>query len=94
MPRAVWNGVELALSDDYEEVEGNIYFPAAAIRTEYFSPSETETYCSWKGVANYYDIEVNGEINKDAAWFYTKTRPAAKNIEGYVAFWNGVEVIA
>ena len=94
MPRAVWNGVELALSDDYEVVEGNIYFPAAAIRAEYFSPSETETYCSWKGVANYYNIEVNGEINRDAAWFYPKTRPAAKNIEGYVAFWNGVEVIA
>ena len=94
MPRAVWNGVELAHSDDYEVVEGNIYFPAASIRTEYFSPSETETYCSWKGVAHYYNIEVNGEKNRDAAWFYPETKAAAKSIEGYVAFWNGVEVIA
>ena len=94
MPRAVWNGVELALSDHYEVVEGNIYFPAASIRAEYFSPSETETYCPWKGTANYYNIEVNGETNKDAAWFYPETKDAVKNIEGYIAFWNGVEVSA
>ena len=94
MARAVWKGVELAQSDDCEVVEGNIYFPADSIRTEYFSPSETETYCPWKGVANYYNVEVNDEINQDAAWFYPQTKAAAKNIEGFVAFWNGVEVTA
>ena len=94
MPRAVWSGIELALSEDYEVVEGNIYFPADSIRMEFFTSSETETYCPWKGKANYYNIEVNGEINKDAAWFYPETKAAAKNIEGYVAFWNGVEVSA
>ena len=92
MARAVWRGVELAQSDDYEVVEGNIYFPADSIRAELFTPSETETYCPWKGVANYYNVEVNGEINTDAAWFYPQTKAAAKNIEGYIAFWRGVEV--
>ena len=44
-------------------------------------------------MANYYNIEVNGEINKNAAWFYPETKAAAKHIEGYIAFWNGVEVV-
>ncbi len=33
---------------------------------------------------------VDGEVNKDAAWYYPEIKPAAKNIEGYVAFWRGV----
>ena len=28
MAKASWKGVELAHSDDYEVVEGNIYFPS------------------------------------------------------------------
>ena len=41
---------------------------------------------------SYYDIEVEGEVNKDAAWYYPSPKDAAKHITGYVAFWKGVEV--
>lgn len=92
MAKASWNGVILAQSDVYELVEGNVYFPASAINRKYFSESETHSVCSWKGEASYYNIEVKGEVNKDAAWYYPKTKDAAKNIEGKVAFWRGVEV--
>lgn len=92
MAKASWKGAELAQSDDYEVVEGNIYFPADSIREEFFLPSDSKTVCPWKGVASYYHIEVNGEINQDAAWFYPETKDAAKNIEGHVAFWRGVTV--
>jgi uncharacterized protein (DUF427 family) len=74
-------------------VEGNHYVPADAIKSEYFTPTETHTVCGWKGTASYYDIVVNGETNRDAAWYYPETKDAAKNIEGYVAFWKGVQVI-
>lgn len=92
MPRASWGGVTLAESDDYETVEGNIYFPPGSINSEYFSKSETHSHCPWKGDASYYDIKVDEKVNKDAAWYYPQTFEKAKNIEGYVAFWNGVEV--
>jgi uncharacterized protein (DUF427 family) len=92
MAKASWHGVKLAESDDYEVVEGNIYFPVSAIDKNYFSDSDTHTNCPWKGEAHYYNIEVNGELNKDAAWYYPETKEAAKNIEGKVAFWRGVEV--
>jgi uncharacterized protein (DUF427 family) len=92
MPKAIWNGAVLAESDKCEVVEGNQYFPPDAIKTEYFKESSTHTTCPWKGVASYYDVVVDGQVNKDAAWYYPQTKEAAKNIEGYVAFWRGVKV--
>jgi uncharacterized protein (DUF427 family) len=91
--KATWNGATLAESNDTVVVEGNHYFPADSINKEFFAPTETHTVCGWKGTASYYNVVVNGETNKDAARYYPETKPDAKNIEGYVAFWKGVEVI-
>lgn len=90
--KANWRGATLAESDETVVVEGNHYFPADAVNKEYFSESETHTICPWKGTASYYDVTVDGEVNKDAAWYYPEPKEAAQNITGYVAFWKGVEV--
>jgi uncharacterized protein (DUF427 family) len=90
--KATWNGVVLAESDKTEIVEGNHYFPVESINREYFQPSSTHTLCGWKGTASYYHLVVNGQENKDAAWYYPTPLPAAKNIAGHVAFWKGVRV--
>ena len=92
MSKAIWNGAVLAESDRCEVVEGNQYFPPDAVRREYLKPSATHTTCPWKGVASYYDVVVNGETNRDAAWYYPEPKAAARNITGYVAFWRGVKV--
>ena len=90
--RATWKGAVLAESDETVVVGGNHYFPADAIRREYFRESSTHTTCPWKGEASYYDVVVGGEVNRDAAWYYPRTKDAAKEIEGRVAFWRGVKV--
>ena len=82
----------LAESDRCVEVEGNQYFPPDAIHQEYFKPSATHSVCHWKGTASYYDVQVDGHLNHDAAWYYPDPKPAAKEIKGYVAFWKGVQV--
>jgi uncharacterized protein (DUF427 family) len=92
MPKAMWNGAVLAESDRCEVVEGNQYFPPDAIKRPYFKESATHTVCSWKGTASYYDVVVDGETNKDAAWYYPDPKAAAKQIKGYIAFWHGVKV--
>jgi uncharacterized protein (DUF427 family) len=92
MAKAIWEGTVLAESSQCVEVEGNQYFPPDAIKSEYFKPSATQTVCPWKGTASYYDVEVGGKRNQDAAWFYPDIKPAAKEIKGYVAFWKGVKV--
>lgn len=90
--KAIWNGAVIAESNKTVVVEGNPYFPADSIKKEYFAPSETHTVCGWKGTASYYNVVVDGETNKDAAWYYPDTKSDAKNIEGYIAFWKGVQV--
>jgi uncharacterized protein (DUF427 family) len=92
MPKAIWNGAVLAESDKCEVVEGNQYFPPDSINKQYFQESSTHTSCPWKGQASYYTIEVDGQQNKDAAWYYPTAKEKAKNIEGYIAFWKGVKV--
>lgn len=47
---------------------------------------------TWNGAANYYDVAVNGDVNKDAARVYPVTKPAAEHIAGYIAFWKGVGI--
>ena len=92
--KAIWNGAVLTESDETIVVEGNHYFPPNEINNEYFHESETHTVCGWKGTASYYDIVAGGETNKDAAWFYPSAKAEAKEIENYVAFWKGVEMVA
>ncbi len=90
--KAIWNEHVIAESNETVVIENNHYFPASAIKKEFFKESDTHTVCPWKGTASYYTVEVDGERNKDAAWYYPKTSELAKNIEGYVAFWKGVKV--
>ena len=92
--RATWNGTVLAESADTVVVEGNQYFPREALRQEHFVASDTTSVCPWKGTASYLSVVVDGEQNRDAAWFYATASDAAKQIEGRVAFWKGVDVVA
>lgn len=90
--KAIWNGQVLAESNDTVVIENNHYFPADSVNKEFFKPSEYQTFCPWKGTAAYNSIEVNGETNGDAVWHYPETKDGAKVIEGYFAFWKGVEI--
>ena len=80
------NDTVIADTDNYEVVEGNVYFPPGSINQEYFKKTETHTHCSWKGDASYYTVEVGGQALKDAAWYYPDPYDKAKNIKDYVAF--------
>lgn len=90
--KATWNGTVIAESDATIEIEGNHYFPPSSLRREFFTASETHTTCPWKGLASYFTIAVNGQTNKDAAWYYPEPKEKAKQIKDYVAFWRGVEI--
>ncbi len=94
MAKATWNGVLLAESDQYEMVEGNVYFPHDSVKWEYLSPGDRQYTCPWKGKAAYYDITAGGKVNRNSAWSYPEPKPAAKQIKGLVAFDPTVEVVA
>ena len=96
MATATWQGKVIAevAASNVVVVEGNIYFPIASVQAENLQPSTHQTVCPWKGTANYYDVAVDGNVNKNAAWYYPEPKDAAKQIEGRVAFWKGVVVVA
>jgi len=90
--KAIWNGQIIAESDQTTNVEGNQYFPVDSVNKEFLKSSETHTVCHWKGTASYYDVVVEGQINKDAAWYYPDPSEKAMPIKNYIAFWRGVEI--
>jgi len=90
--KAIWNDKVVAQSDKTVVIEGNHYFPHDSINKEFFKESSTYTTCPWKGVASYYTLEVEGQENADAAWYYPETSELAKGIKNYVAFWKGVTI--
>ena len=92
MPTAIWNGKVIAECEQFETVEGNVYFPRIALKPEFFHENSHTTICPWKGTASYFDVMVDGKVNQNAAWYYPTPKEAASNIKGYVAFWKGVEV--
>lgn len=95
MPKVTFNGVTLAESNETKLVEGNHYFPPSSLNTTYFNDSanNTVTTCPWKGQAQYYDVQVDGQRIADAAWYYPEPKSAAAEIAGYVAFYkNKVQI--
>ncbi len=90
--KAEWNGAVIAETNDVVTVEGNLYFPESSLKREYILPSDHSSVCGWKGLANYYSLNVNGQQNANAVWYYKDPKPAADNIRGRVAFWKGVKV--
>ena len=92
--KATWKGVTLAESDDTVVVEGNHYFPRSSLDDSVIRPSSTTSVCPWKGTASYWTLEVDGQVNRDAAWYYPEPKDAAAHVRDRVAFWKGVTVAA
>ncbi|KAI9721046.1 MAG: hypothetical protein M1812_002527 [Candelaria pacifica] len=80
------NNSTIADAQKWEVVEGNIYFPPSSVDSSYISKSDTTTWCPWKGTAHYYNIKVDGNELKDAAWYYPEPKEKAENIRDHVAF--------
>lgn len=90
--KAIWKGATIAESEETVMVEGNHYFPPDSVNRTYLVGSSMHTRCPWKGKASYFDVVVDGQENKGAAWYYPDPRPAAAQIKDHVAFWRGVRV--
>ena len=92
--KALWNDQVIAESDDTVYVEGNHYFPMSAVRESFLEETDMTSVCSWKGIANYYNVVVDGLRVESAAWYFKEPTDAAKKISGRIAFWRGVQVVA
>jgi len=64
------------------------YLPKLDVHLELLTPSETHTRCPYKGVASYYDLNVNGKVYKDFVWYYPAPIPEIPKIENLLCFYN------
>jgi uncharacterized protein (DUF427 family) len=65
------------------------YLPIGDVDATLIEPSETETYCPYKGDATYYSISLPAAKIKDAIWTYVSPYDAVSEIAGHVAFYDG-----
>ena len=61
--------------------------PLGDVVAERLRPSDTETYCPFKGDASYYHVVTETGQTVDAIWTYEKPYPAVAAIAGHVAFY-------
>jgi len=97
--QAIYNDKVIAEADkdDLIFIEGNWYFPPDSLKKDYFKPSDQHTTCFWKGEANYYNVEVDGDEADGAAFYYPEPMKSGidkvkKDFTNYVSFWRGVDV--
>lgn len=90
--KAIWNNKIIAQSDSTITLEGNHYFPETSLTKEYFSHSRFQSTCPYKGEASYFNVNVDGKLNENAAWYYPSPNEGYDNIAGHVAFWHGVRI--
>ncbi|KQR90627.1 MAG: DUF427 domain-containing protein [Microbacterium ginsengisoli] len=82
---------------DLIRIEGNWYFPPAAVREGVLTTSPTPYTCPWKGACQYFTVTVDGNELTDRAWSYPEPYPTAiekvgADFSGYVAFWKEIEI--
>ena len=64
------------------------YIPLADVDPAVLRPSQTATYCPYKGDASYYSVQTaGGDEAEDAIWTYQDPYPAVAPIAGHVAFF-------
>lgn len=97
--KALWNDkvIAEASKEDLIYIEGNWYFPPAAVKQEFLQKSPTPYTCPWKGVCQYFNAVEGDKISADVAWSYPEPKPSAidqvkKDFTNYVAFWRDVHV--
>lgn len=85
------NGEIVADTDDALTLQESTYpavqyIPLDDVVADRLRPSDTETYCPFKGDASYYDVvTAGGDTVDDAIWTYVEPYPAVAEIAGHVA---------
>lgn len=76
-------------------LEPRLYVDPSAVRTDLLRPTESTSYCNYKGYATYWAALVGDTTIADVAWSYEDPPPESLPIKGYLSFdASRVELIA
>ena len=58
------------------------------MRMDLLRPSETHTYCSYKGEASYWSLTIDGSTRPDFVWTYRSPHAESQKVAGLACFYN------
>lgn len=64
------------------------YIPREDALMEYFTRTDHQTRCPYKGAACYFTLDVGGKRSENAVWSYEAPFPAVAEIAGALAFYS------
>jgi uncharacterized protein (DUF427 family) len=64
------------------------YLPLSDIRMDLLQPSETHTYCPYKGEASYWSLALDGSTRQDFVWTYRSPLAESQKVAGLACFYN------
>jgi uncharacterized protein (DUF427 family) len=80
---------ERALLLSETALENRFYLPREDVSAKLHGPTDTTSFCPYKGTASYWSVELaDGTVLPDAAWSYEAPFPEAAPATGYVSFWG------
>ncbi len=90
--RVVFNDVTIADTNQaYRVMETShppvYYIPPSDIKMKHLKAESGQSWCEWKGKANYYGIEVDDKYSSRAAWYYPDPTDRFIEIKDYIAFY-------
>ena len=90
--RIMFNGVTIAATHNaYRVLETShppvYYLPPSDIQQEYLVAAEGNSWCEWKGQAQYWSVIVGSERLERVAWSYPEPSAGFAPIAAYVAFY-------
>lgn len=64
------------------------YIPQNDVRLDLLTPAPGQSFCEFKGVAQYWTLAVNGQTAEKAAWSYPDPTNSFRTIRDYLAFYT------
>ncbi len=64
------------------------YLPITDIRMDLLRPSDTHSYCPYKGTAGYWSVDTGTSVHEDVVWYYRTPLPESQKIAGLASFYN------
>jgi uncharacterized protein (DUF427 family) len=63
------------------------YLPKTDVRMDLLTPTDTSSYCPYKGQAEYWSATVGDTVHADIAWSYRAPLPESQKLAGLVCFY-------
>ncbi|TQV77607.1 DUF427 domain-containing protein [Exilibacterium tricleocarpae] len=63
------------------------YFPPQDVNMDILKENDHQTFCEWKGIASYFDLQINGKVIMRGAWTYQQPSSTFSAIKDHVSFY-------